>query len=296
MMLAMGLKLRSGALLVALAVPWWSGCVSTPPKELRARAKTAYDQKQYAECARLYAEADQAGGGQGQGAGSIYDAACCQSLAGDRDAAFRSLRRAVDLGFKDASHLQKDSDLEPLHDDPRWAEVVSQAQAKQAVYLKTLNAELYQLYQEDQGDRSAGDSRKIDWTQVNVRDAARRDRVRQILEAGGATVSDDYFHAAMVFQHGPEAADAQRAHQLSLKAAELDPENKRARWLAAAAKDRELMRLGKPQLYGTQYVLEKDRWVLYPVDPSITDAEREKWNVPALDEAKKQAERLNARK
>ncbi len=38
-----------------------------------------------------------------------------------RDQAFHHLGAAIDLGFRDAGHLETDEDLRPLHDDPRWA-------------------------------------------------------------------------------------------------------------------------------------------------------------------------------
>lgn len=38
--------------------------------------------------------------------------------------AFRHLRVAGDLGWADGKHLLEDSDLEPLHDDPRWSELL----------------------------------------------------------------------------------------------------------------------------------------------------------------------------
>ena len=35
-----------------------------------------------------------------------------------------------------------------------------------------------------------------------------------------------------------------------------------------------------------------DRWVLWPVDPATTDAERAEWDVPPLAEALRRAEEL----
>ena len=35
------------------------------------------------------------------------------------------------------------------------------------------------------------------------------------------------------------------------------------------------------------------KWELYEVDPSVTDAERAKWNVPPIAEARKRAEEMN---
>jgi hypothetical protein len=100
---------------------------------------------------------------------------------------------------------------------------------------------------------------------------------------------------AMVFQHGTEPADYDRANQWAAKAVELDPDYPGARWLAAASKDRYLMWSGKPQLYGTQFKKDKDGpWYLWQVDPAITDEERAKWDVPPLARAKARVEALNA--
>ena len=186
-----------------------------------------------------------------------YGGACCHALACEKVAAFAALEHA---------------------------------------YLKTINPELFHIFEEDQGDRAGGDPSKIKWAEVGPRDAKRRERVRQILEAGGAKAAADYFHAAMVFQHGHEVSDYQLCHKLALKAAELGPANKQVLWLAAASKDRELMNLGKPQLYGTQFRTENGKWVLYQVDSLVTDEERAKWNVPPLEQARKRAEAMNQRK
>jgi hypothetical protein len=151
--------------------------------------------------------------------------------------------------------------------------------------------ELAALYAADQADRKGG----LAFDVVGPRDAARRKRVQELVDAKALKSSDDYVHAAMVFQHGEDSADYVKAHELAVKAAELDPANKQARWLAAAAKDRELMKLGKPQLYGTQFRTRSDgTWELYAVDPSVTDDERAKWNVPPLASAQKRLEQLNA--
>ena len=54
-----------------------------------------------------------------------------------------------------------------------------------------------------------------------ARDADRRRRVRLLIEAGCLVEPADYYHAAMVFQHGIELADYWRAHELALQAAAL---------------------------------------------------------------------------
>jgi hypothetical protein len=50
----------------------------------------------------------------------------------------------------------------------------------------------------------------------------------------------------------------------------------------------------KPQKWGTQYKKINGTWVVWPVDPAITDEQRDAWNVPPLAEAQAQAARLNA--
>jgi hypothetical protein len=70
-----------------------------------------------------------------------------------------------------------------------------------------------------------------------------------------------------------------------MAAVELDPRHGPARWLVAATRDRKLMRLGRPQLYGTQFVPgDGGKPVRYAVDPNVTDEERAEWNVPPLDD------------
>jgi hypothetical protein len=94
----------------------------------------------------------------------------------------------------------------------------------------------------------------------------------------------------MVFQHGTTVDDYWQAHELALKAAEMG--YRKARWLAAAAYDRWLMHQGQPQKYGTQYRAEAGAWTLWKVDPSTTDEERARWDVPTLEEAKRRAATL----
>jgi hypothetical protein len=185
-------------------------------------------------------------------------------------------------------------DFASLRSDPRWKPVFEKVQAKAAAARKgPLNPELERLYQEDQADR-AGDLATSDWQAVDARDADRRKRVLEILEKGGAKEAGDYVHAAMVYQHGTKPEDYDRANQWAMKAVELDPDYPGARWLAAASKDRYLMWSGKAQLYGTQFRRDKDGpWYLWEVDPSITDEERAKWDVPPLARAKARVMALN---
>jgi hypothetical protein len=192
--------------------------------------------------------------------------------------------------------MAADPDLVQLHADPRWAALQEKIRAAEAAYRKSINTELLDIYEKDQAERANfnfADQEAM--KRVAENDSKRRERVRQILAAGGAKAGDDYFHAAMVFQHGGTSDDYKQAKELAEKAFELNPALNPARWLSAAAHDRWLQSLGKPQIYGTQFKkTEGGAWTLEPIDESaVTDEQRRKLNVPPLAEAKKRLERMN---
>lgn len=260
---------------------------------LFSQAAAAYEGQDWPRCAELFASAAKAAVHDRQAARALFAAAACSTAAGNKDAAFGHLDKAAEKGYRDLDRATNNPQLEPLRSDPRWKTFLTGVEARNEAHRKTVNAELERLYTEDQADRAAG-ADKIDWEVVSKRDAARQARVKQILAEGGAKAADDYFHAAMVFQHGSTDEEIGKAHELSLKAAELDPTHPTARWLAAASKDRLLMRQGKPQLYGTQFKKVDGKWILWDVDPSVTDEQRAEWDVPPLEVAKKRLEEMNA--
>jgi hypothetical protein len=151
-----------------------------------------------------------------------------------------------------------------------------------------VHQELRALFDEDQADRRGAFP-----ADLPERDQRRRRRVEQLLAQGSLVDPDDLFHAAMVFQHGGgDRAYYLRAHELAKRAAELGSTGC-ARWLAAAAYDRWLMTGGLPQRYGTQYRSVNRRWVLHEVDPTTSDEERARWDVPPLAEALRRADQMS---
>ena len=52
-----------------------------------------------------------------------YNAACFEALAGETDAAFDHLRRAVAINREVLEHAAGDDDLASLREDPRYAEL-----------------------------------------------------------------------------------------------------------------------------------------------------------------------------
>jgi tetratricopeptide (TPR) repeat protein len=281
------------ALILALAT---AGAVfaQAPPdfRTLFQQGSEAYGQKDWPHCAERFTAAAQAATGDRSASRALFAAAACLTAAGNSDAAFASLDKAAARGYRELERADANPQIEPLRKDPRWKVFHDGVKTRNDAHEKALNTELARLTAEDQKDREAGD--KIDWTVVGKRDAERLKRTREIAAAGGLHQADDYFNAALILQHSDKTEDYAQAHEWCLKAVELDPELPSARWLAAATQDRWLMNQGKPQHYGTQYKKVNGRWILWDVDPSVTDEERIRWEVPTLAEARKRVEEMNA--
>jgi hypothetical protein len=145
-----------------------------------------------------------------------------------------------------------------------------------------MNDELWEMFKADQDERRTLTRDQDAYLRLRENDQQRRMRAQAILDEGGDLVAEDYYHAALLFQHGDAPDEVWLAHTLALKAVDLGSQP--ARWLSAASLDRWLMYSGKPQKYGTQYVWDGTRDRLWDVDQSTTDADRAELNVPPLAE------------
>lgn len=54
----------------------------------------------------------------------FYNLACSEALLGKREAALKTLRKAVELGYVDLLHLLKDKDLTTLQTEPGFLEII----------------------------------------------------------------------------------------------------------------------------------------------------------------------------
>lgn len=155
------------------------------------------------------------------------------------------------------------------------------------------NTELKKMYEEDQKARMVS---KIDWMQLTKSDSIREKRVYELIRFGQLTTGKDYYHSAMIFQHGRDTLASSMAVKMMKKAIDLDSTVNK--WLLAAAIDRDLMRRDKPQIYGTQYIKmgENAKWERYKIDSiQVSDAERKYYNVETLAEQKEKERNLNLR-
>jgi mannose-6-phosphate isomerase-like protein (cupin superfamily) len=80
-----------------------------------------YQKGEYAEAADRGREVVEA---NPQYAVPLYNLACCESLAGRPDDAIEHLRAAMAVSDRVKEYARGDTDLDPIRDDPRFAEIV----------------------------------------------------------------------------------------------------------------------------------------------------------------------------
>ncbi len=151
-----------------------------------------------------------------------------------------------------------------------------------AAYAQTQNnAELQKMYDEDQRSRMVSN---IDWKVLSEQDRMREKRVYELIAEGKVVTGKDHYNTAMIFQHGTDTVASRMAVTHMRKALALDPTINK--WLLAAAVDRDLMRRGQPQIYGTQYTKDQTtggKWKRYTIDSTkVTDEERQSYGVETL--------------
>lgn len=153
---------------------------------------------------------------------------------------------------------------------PLVAMACAQAPAGTSTTVTSDDPELIAIVTEDQADRE-GALDETDWASVGTRDAARRARVREMIESGRLRTGRDFERAALVFQHGTTSADILLAHVLAMTA--LAEGHTDSRRMAALTLDRYLTRIGQPQVFGTNFTTpdasQPAQWSLEPYDESL---------------------------
>lgn len=59
-----------------------------------------------------------------------YNTACARSMQGRVDEALTSFGQALEAGFDDYEHIGKDTDLDPIRNEPRFAQLLERARAR----------------------------------------------------------------------------------------------------------------------------------------------------------------------
>jgi hypothetical protein len=130
-----------------------------------------------------------------------YNAACSWALAGNIEKAFQYLDKAVVTDkWSNLSHILSDSDLDTLHVDKRWLQIIKAVrlnkEKSEASLIKPLVALLDTAYKEDQGDRRnfyiiqkqfGPQSKEMDslWKKIDYQDSVNLIKVKSIIDKHG---------------------------------------------------------------------------------------------------------------
>lgn len=155
------------------------------------------------------------------------------------------------------------------------------------------NTEIANLFKSDQSVRESLKPEQFKDREFITRmiegDRLRRERAKNLLAEGGLKTANDFYYAAFIFQHGNTADDYLLAHTLALASAARG--RKDAAWIAAATLDRYLQTIGQKQIYGTQYLNNRETGpTMEPYNRDLVpDTLRDALGVPSQA---KQADRL----
>jgi hypothetical protein len=150
--------------------------------------------------------------------------------------------------------------------------------------------DLKAIYDEDQNDRT-----NINPASVR-RDAERREQVHRLLNEGRVQSGEDYYYAAVVYQHGQTPREYLLAHVLAMTS--VAKGDKDGVWLAAATLDRYLQSVNEPQIFGTQYFQRGESpYSQAPYDKdAVSDSLRAAWCVPPYSTQVENLKAINAGK
>lgn len=260
---------------------------------LAGEADALYEKKEFLLSGQKYAEAFAVNGGKGK-TNDRYNAACSWALANQVDSAFVQLYKAsMEGGYANYVHITSDSDLNLLHADKRWEEIMALVKANkekaEANLDKPLVAILDQVYYEDQHHRHEIDSvnqkhgwesaeMKALWKIIEEKDSLNLLQVKKILDERG-WLGRDIVGAQgnttlfLVIQHAdlPTQEKYLPLMQEAAKKGNANPAN------LALLEDRVALRQGKRQIYGSQVSRDEasgQSYVLPLDDPDHVDERR----------------------
>ncbi len=264
------------------------------------QAEKYYDNKEYLKSSNEYTLAFIAFGGKGM-INDRYNAACSWAQAGNADSSFSQLMRiATKANYTDLGHLSVDTDLQSLHADKRWNEllaIVKQNKDKAEANLnKPLVAILDTIFMEDQGGRMkiedvekkhGRESKEMKelWASIGIKDSINLLKVKKILDqygwpgpdVVGGKGSQTIF---LVIQH----SDIETQQKYLPVMREAVKQKKASPSALALLEDRVALGTGKKQVYGSQIGRDKDgKYYISPLeDPDNVDKRREEVGLGSL--------------
>ncbi|MDQ7918072.1 hypothetical protein RBU60_10830 [Mesonia sp. MT50] len=262
---------------------------------LKSEAWNFYDEKEYLKSARKYNEAFKVLGEKSNST-DRYNAACSWALANKVDSSFVQLLNVANEGnYINYDHITTDSDLNNLHDDQRWDEVLTQVKANkekaEANLDKPLVATLDTIFKDDQGLRRqiseveaeyGRDSKemKAHWATITEKDSINLIKIQEILDERGWLGTDVIGRRGnstlfLVIQHAD--LEVQEKYLPMMREA-VEKGNAQASSLALL-EDRVALRKGEKQIYGSQIGRDQETGEFYVsalIDPENVDERRAK--------------------
>ncbi|GEO11061.1 DUF6624 domain-containing protein [Segetibacter aerophilus] len=257
------------------------------------KADSLYYLKDYKNAATTFSQAFRAIGWKGSQK-DRYNAACSWALAGVADSAFYQLNNIVEKqNYTNYAHITSDPDLNSLHKDKRWAQLIARIKQNkdkaEANLNKPLVAQLDSIYIEDQKYRQQIDSieKKYGWESkemtahwkiINEKDSINLIKVKNILDKHGwlgADVVGEQGNTTLflVIQHSDRATQEKYLPMMR----DAVKKGKARGSSLALLEDRVALSQGRRQLYGSQIggdAATKTYYVLPLEDPDNVDKRR----------------------
>ncbi len=252
-----------------------------------------YEQKDYVNSAKKYQEGFDVIDGKAYPT-DRYNAACSYALAKNVGQAFYHLFRLVnDSKYSNLEHITTDTDLNILHKDKRWNELLAIIKKNKDIKEKDLDkplvAKLEEIYTEDQKYRKRideikekygwnSDEMKAHWRLIHQKDSLNLIEVRKILDTKG-WLGEDVIGSKgnstlfLVIQHSD--IDVQLKYLPMMR--EAVKNGNASPGSLALLEDRVALHQGKRQIYGSQIYTDKETGEMYVaplLDPENVDKRR----------------------
>lgn len=271
--------------------------------ELIEKAWNLYESKDYLASGETYAQAFVALGGSGV-VTERYNAACSWALANRPDSAFVQLFKIAENGnFSNYSHITTDTDLNALHQDMRWANVIAIVKANkekaEARLDKPLVAQLDSIHHNDQDLRieienisaqygQDSDEMRLHWKKINAQDSINLIAVTHILDERGWLGADVIGSKGaqtlfLVIQHADLLTQLKYLPMLRKAVAQ----GKAHASSLALLEDRVALRQGNRQIYGSQIHTDKETgepYVAPIMEPDYVNERRAKVGLEPIEE------------
>lgn len=260
--------------------------------ELIKGAWNLYKTKDYKQSAEKYSQAFSILGDKSN-TSDRYNAACSWALAKEIDSSFVQLAQIAEKGnYSNYGHITTDSDLDNLHLDKRWREILelvkSNKEKAEANFDKPLVAILDTILEQDQGLRKQirnvekkygrdSNEMKAHWKKIAKKDSINLIKIQKILDERGWLGPDligdqGNLTLFLVIQHSDLSIQEKYLPMMRDAASKGNAKPSSL----ALLEDRVSLRQGNSQIYGSQIYTDKNgkKYVAPLIDPDNVDKRR----------------------